>query len=109
MKALSVEQSILDGEKELKELFKYVETDTKSLKAYDMEEEIFSRIMRIGLAVMKCCFAEKGTGDAGAESVLDNRTVLRKESALRGRCYFSVFGEIKVPRTYCSQPQNLLL
>ena len=63
-----------------------------------MEKEIFSRI---GLAVMKCCFAEKGTGDIGAESALDNGAVLKKESTLRGRCYFSVFGEIKVPRTYC--------
>ncbi len=77
MKALSVEQSILDGEKELKELFKYVETDTKGLKAYDMEKEIFARIMRIGSAAMKCYFAEKGTGDIGAESPLDNGAIDR--------------------------------
>ncbi len=100
MKALSVEQSILDGEKELRELFKYVKTDANALKAYDMEKEIFSRIMRIGLAAMKCYFAEKGTGDIGAELALDNGTVLKKESTLRSRNYFSVFGKIKVPRTY---------
>ncbi len=100
MKALSVEQSVLDGEKELKELFKYVETDANALKAYDMEKEIFARIMRIGLAAMKCYFAEKGTGDVGAELALDNGTVLKKESTLRSRNYFSVFGKIKVPRTY---------
>ncbi|MDM8539734.1 ISKra4 family transposase [Desulfococcaceae bacterium HSG9] len=100
MKALSVEQSILDGEKELQELFKYVETDAQKLEAYDMEKVIFSRIMQIGLAVMKCCFAEKGTGDIGAESPLDNGAILEKVSTLRGRDYFSVFGEIKVPRTY---------
>ncbi len=29
MKALSVEQSILDGEKEIKELFKYVKTNAE--------------------------------------------------------------------------------
>ncbi|MCP4055458.1 MAG: ISKra4 family transposase [Mesoflavibacter sp.] len=100
MKALSVEQSILDGEKELKELFKYVETDSKALKAYDMEKVIYSRIMRIGLAAMKCYFAEKGTGDVGTELSLDDGTMLKKESTLRGRNYFSVFGKIKVPRTY---------
>ena len=100
MKALSAERSILDGQKELEELFKYVETDAKALKAYDMEKVIFSRIMRIGLAAMKCYFAEKGTGDVGAESALDDGTMLKKETALRGRNYFSVFGKIKVPRTY---------
>ncbi len=100
MKALSVEQSILDGEKEIKDLFKYVKTDAVEIQAYDMEKVIFSRIMLIGLAVMKCYFAEKGTGDIGAESPLDNGAILEKVSTLRGRDYFSVFGEIKVPRTY---------
>ena len=100
MKALSVEQSILDGEKEIKELFKYVKTNAAGIKAYDMEKVIFSKIMQIGLAAMKCYFAEKGTGDIGAELPLDNGAILEKVSTLRGRDYFSVFGKIKVPRTY---------
>ena len=100
MKALSVEQSIMDGEKELKELYKYVETNAQEFKAYDMEIEVFSRIMQIGLAAMKCYFAEKGTGDVGVELELDEGTVLKKESTLRGRNYFSIFGKIKVPRAY---------
>ena len=37
MKALSAEQSIMDGEKELKELYEYVETDAQEFKAYDMK------------------------------------------------------------------------
>ena len=49
---------------------------------------------------MKCYFASKGTGDIGAELVLDNGAMLKKVSTLRGRDYFSVFGKIKVPRTY---------
>ncbi|MDM8544747.1 hypothetical protein QUF90_27045 [Desulfococcaceae bacterium HSG9] len=100
MKALSVEQCIMNGEKELQELFKYVETDAQELQAYDMEKEIFSKIMQIGLAAMTCHFAEKGTGEVGWELSLEDGTVLKMESALRSRCYFSVFGEIKVPRAY---------
>jgi hypothetical protein len=65
-----------------------------------MEKEIFSRIMQIGLAAMTCYFAEKGTGDAGKELSLEDGTVLKKESTLRSRNYFSVFGKIKVPRAY---------
>jgi len=100
MKALSVEQSVLEGEKEIKDLFQYVKTDAERIKAYDVEKEIFSRIMLIGLAAMKCYFAEKGTGDIGAELPLDNGAILKKISTLRGHEYFSVFGKIKVPRTY---------
>ena len=88
MKALSVEQSIMNGEKELQELFKYVETNAQELQAYDMEKEIFSRIMQIGLAAMTCYFAEKGTGHAGWELSLEDGTVLKMESTLRSRNYF---------------------
>ncbi len=49
---------------------------------------------------MKCYFAKKGTGDVGVELELDDGTALKKESTLRGRNYFSIFGKIKVPRTY---------
>lgn len=100
MKALSVEQSILEGENVFQELFKYVENNAQEYKAYDMEKEIFSRIMRIGYAAMKCYFAEKGTGDVGKELTLEDGTKLQKESTLRSRNYYSVFGKIEVPRTY---------
>lgn len=100
MKALSVEKSILEGENEVKELFGFVTANSPDMKAYDMEKQIFSRVMLIGQAAMKCYFAEKGTGEVGDEVVLEDGTVLNKESTLRGRDYFSVFGKIKVPRTY---------
>jgi hypothetical protein len=64
-----------------------------------MERAIFARVMQIGLAAMKCYFAEKGTGDIGAELQLENGKILKKETRLYGRNYFSVFSKIKVPRT----------
>ena len=100
MKALSVEKSIFEGEKEVKELFNFVTTNAENFKAYDMEKAIFKRIMQIGLTAMKCYFAEKGTGDLGSEIVSEDGTVLNRESALRCRNYFSVFGKASVPRTY---------
>ena len=45
MKALSVEQSILDGEKEIKELFKYVKTNAEGIKAYECDLFEFKRIL----------------------------------------------------------------
>ena len=100
MKALSVERSILEGEKEVKELFEFVNMNAEHFTAYKMEQGIFSRVMHIGLAAMKCYFAAQGTGDVGDALVVEDDRVLHKESTLRGRDYFSVFGKFKVPRTY---------
>ncbi|MFH1941339.1 MAG: hypothetical protein ABIL68_04485, partial [bacterium] len=42
------------------------------LEAYRMEQTIFFKVMQIGLAGMKCYFAEKGTGDVGKELTLED-------------------------------------
>ncbi|MCI0527247.1 MAG: ISKra4 family transposase [Nitrospira sp.] len=99
MEAFSIEQSVLEGEKEVKELFEYVRQQAKELEAYEMEQAIFSRVMRIGLCAMKGYFAEKGTGDVGEELEVEQGVVLKQEGILRGRDYYSVFGKVKVPRS----------
>ena len=99
MKALSIERSLCEGEREVKELFEFVNENAETFTAYQMEQDIFDRVMRIGLAAMKGYFAAKGTGDVGEELTLPDDTVARKTDALRGRDYFSVFGKFKVPRT----------
>lgn len=103
MKALSIERSICEGEREVKELFEFVNTHADEFTAYQMEQDIFDRVMRIGLAAMKSYFATKGTGDVGDELTLPDGTVAAKAEALRGRDYFSVFGKFKVPRTAYQQ------
>ena len=99
MKALSLERSIQDGEHDVKKLFDFVSQLVNAFTAYQMEQEIFDRVMRVGLAAMKGYFAAKGTGDLGKEFVLPDDTVATKAEGLRGRDYFSVFGKFKVPRT----------
>ncbi len=101
MKALSVEKCIYEGKFEVNALFDFVKVNAENFNAYKMEKAVFSRILDIGLAVMKGYFAAKGTGDIGPELVLEDGTSLKKESenSFRGRDYYSVFGKIKVPRT----------
>jgi len=99
MQPYSVERSIIEGELEVKELFEYVQNGATQLEACEMEKAVFAKLMQIGLAGMKCYFAEKGTGDVGLELELENGKLLKKETRLHGRDYFSVFGKIKVPRT----------
>ena len=99
MPAYSMEQSLLEGHAEVKELFEFVENNAASMDAYTMEQNIFSKILAIGLLAMKGYFAEKGTGDVGAFLELEDGTVLKRQKSTSDRNYFSVFGKFPVPRT----------
>ena len=99
MQPYSVEASILEGELEVKALFKYVQDNAVEFEAYPMEKGIFSRLMKIGYAAMKCYFAEKGTGDMGDELELEEAIILKRENRVHKRDYFSVFGKLAVWRT----------
>ena len=50
MQPYSVEQSIIEGELEVKELFEYAQNNAAQFEAYEMERDIFARVMQIGLA-----------------------------------------------------------
>jgi len=98
MQAFSVEQSIIEGDNQVKELFDFVQKHAEEFEAYEMEKNIFSKLMKIGLSAMKCYFGQKGTGDIGGALVSENGTVLIRQNPLCGRDYFSVFGKLKIPR-----------
>ncbi len=99
MRAISTEKCITEGKLELQRLFEFVESNATEFKAYEMEKSIFKKILKIGLIAMQYYFSEKGTGDVGAELKLDSGKILKKESQLRPRDYFSIFGKLKVPRS----------
>ena len=99
MPAYSMEESLLEGHREVKELFEFVKDNAASMDAYAMEQGIFSRILAIGLSAMKGYFAEKGTGDVGAFLELEDGTILKRQKSTSDRNYFSVFGKFAVPRT----------
>lgn len=78
MQALSMERNICEGEREVKELFDFVSGNAEKRMAYQLEQDIFERVMKIGLAAMKGYFAAKGTGDVGETLVLkDGNEVVR--------------------------------
>jgi len=98
MPAYLMEEMVLEGQREVKELFEFVKDNAETMDAYSIEKTIFSRIMAIGLAAMKGYFAEKGTGDIGDVLQLEDGTTLKKEKRLLEKNYFSVFGKLAVPR-----------
>jgi hypothetical protein len=99
MRAISTEKSISDGNLELQKLFEFIRENAPESKSYDIEKQIFSSVLKVGFYAMQYFFAEKGTGDVGPTLKLDNGKILEKESCLRGRDYYSIFGKFKVPRT----------
>lgn len=99
MRAISAEKSISDGNLELQKLFEFIRENASEFKGYDIEKHIFSSVLQIGFYAMQYFFAEKGTGDVGPTLKLDSGRVMKKESCLRGRDYYSIFGKFKVPRT----------
>src|SRR5210317_356677 len=99
MRAISAEKCITESKQELQSLFEFVENNATEFKAYAMEKSIFKKILKIGLIAMQFYFSQKGTGDVGAEIKLDSDKILKKESQLIPRGYFSIFGKFKVPRS----------
>ncbi len=99
MSPYSIEEMLLEGQMEVKELFEFVKNSAGAMDAYSMEQNIFDRVMGIGLTAMKGYFAEKGTGDIGDVLELEGGTTLKKETRLLSKNYFSVFGKFGVPRT----------
>lgn len=59
MKALSIERSVYEGEREVKELFEFVDQHADAFTAYQMGQDIWARVMQIGLAAMESYFATK--------------------------------------------------
>lgn len=93
------ETSIAEGDRAVQELFAFVRAHARSLDAHAAEKGIFRMLQPIGLAAMKAYFAERGTGDVGATVVSSDGCKLDRESRLRERDYFSIFGKFDVPRT----------
>ena len=99
MRAISAEKCITEGKLELQRVFEFVQNNAGEFKSYEMEKSIFEKILKIGLIAMQYYFSQKGTGDVGPEIKLESDKVLKKESRLKPRDYFSIFGKFKVPRS----------
>src|SRR2546421_13003887 len=93
MEALEVETSIAEGEQALQALLQFARDHAGKLEAHEAEKGIFKRLLPIGLAAMKLYFAQRGTGDVGAAIRRADDVLLPRETQLRGRDYFSLFGK----------------
>ena len=104
MEALDVEMSIAEGEQALQALITFARESAGKLEAHEAEKGIFKRLLPIGLAAMKLYFAQRGTGDVGPAITRADGELLPRQTQLRGRDYFSIFGKFKVARTCYRMP-----
>jgi hypothetical protein len=104
MDALDVEMSIAEGEQALQALITFAQESAGKLEAHEAEKGIFKRLLPIGLAAMKLYFAQRGTGDVGPAITRADGELLPRQTQLRGRDYFSIFGKFKVARTCYRMP-----
>jgi hypothetical protein len=104
MEALDVEMSIAEGEQALQALLQFAREQAGKLEAHEAEKGIFKRLLPIGLAAMKLYFAQRGTGDVGPALTRADGVLLPRETQLRGRDYFSLFGKFAVARTCYRTP-----
>jgi hypothetical protein len=104
MDALDVEMSMAEGEQALQALLKFVSESAGKIEAHEAETGIVKRLLPIGLAAMKRYFAQRGTGDLGAAVTRADGMILPRETQLRGRDYFSLFGKFAGARTCYRTP-----
>jgi hypothetical protein len=104
MEALDVEMSIAEGEQALQALLTFARESADKLEAHEAEKGIFKRLLPIGLAAMQLYFAQRGTGDVGPAIMRADGAILPRQTQLRGRDDFSLFGKFKVARTCYRTP-----
>jgi hypothetical protein len=82
------------------------QADEEGLRIDQVERGLFSRLLAIGLALLKAYVAKLGPGDAGETLPREGRT-LRRSAEPHPRRYLSIFGELLLGRfVYAVRPKQ---
>lgn len=95
---MAQEQAFLKAESQLAALCEFVRgAGREQLRMDEVERELFSQLLLIGLTLLKGHVAAQGDGDAGESLEADDHEVQRLPEP-RERRYLSIFGELLVRR-----------
>lgn len=95
---MAQEQAFLKAESQLAALCEFVRgAGREQLRMDEVERELFSQLLLIGLTLLKAHVAAQGDGDAGPTLEADGHEVQRLPEP-RERRYLSIFGELVVRR-----------
>jgi len=96
---MAFEEQILKSQQQGADLVRLVERSAeKGTAIHEVEEQLWQRVLALGLTLLKAYVARQGEGDLGATvEVPGGRTLRRLEGSHRRR-YVSVFGEMEITR-----------
>jgi hypothetical protein len=95
---MSQEQAFLKAQSQLSALCKLVrEAGRERLRMDEVERELFSQLLLVGLTLLEAHVAAQGDGDAGEWLEADGHEVQRLAEP-RERRYLSIFGELLIRR-----------
>ncbi len=88
----------VEAKDELERLLEWNRQDAQSLDLHEVERGLFKRLIALGLTLLLCHLAKRGTGKGGGE-VLRDGVPLPYHSTL-SRTYLSIFGKLEIARAY---------
>lgn len=95
---ISQEKAFLKAQTQLQGICRFVEkAASNEWRIDEVERELFSQLLSVGLTLIEAFVAAQGDGDAGTELVVDKQ-VLRRLEQPHVRRYLSIFGELLIQR-----------
>lgn len=95
---ISQEKAFLKAQAQLQAICCFVErAATDGQRIDQVERELFSRLLAVGLTLIEAFVAAQGDGDAGAKLEFDNHLLHRLKDS-HTRRYLSIFGELLMKR-----------
>jgi hypothetical protein len=106
---ITQEKAFLKAQTQLQRICRLVEqAATDGQRIDELERELFSQLLAVGLTLLEAFVAAQGDGDAGAELEFDNRQLRRLQDPHLRR-YLSIFGELLIRRRVyaCREGQKI--
>ena len=93
------EQAFLKAQQQLQAMEAFVEQAATDEQRIDqVERELFSQLLAVGLTLLEAFVAAQGDGDAGAKLETPDGRTLRRLKEKHVRRYLSIFGELLLRR-----------
>ena len=94
----NLEEIIFNQSELLKQIREYVEEQALDEDLHQVEQHLYNVLLNLGRSLLEEVVARHGTGDVGESHTHGGVTLPRHGE--RERSYLSIFGPIKIPRTY---------
>ena len=104
---ITQERAFLKAQRQLQVLETFVEQAAIDERRIDqVERELFSRLLAVGLTLLSAFVAAHGDGDVGGQLETADGDTLRRLNKTHERRYLSIFGELRLRRCVYAQREK---